>query len=45
MGVLKAGHKLRYLLGFCLETEMHSQQGVLATKYVPWEEEDILGLC
>jgi len=34
MGVLKAGHEFRYLLGFCLETEMHSQQGVLATKCV-----------
>lgn len=26
MGVLEAGGEFRHLLGFCLETEMHSEQ-------------------
>lgn len=37
MGVLEAGCEFRHLLGFCLETEVHSQQGLVATKCAPKE--------
>lgn len=37
MGVLEAGCEFRHLLGFCLEREVHSQQGLVATKCAPKE--------